>query len=125
MAAGKATIKTTLAFWRRLGIGGRGNIIQDRGSLGNFHENKALESSSNFKLLSGTVVSKLITDRHFLWGEFLSNYRCRIVLPEQLISITETDMWKRRQKVSNYRYRFSLEFYLISTTDKDFELDTN
>ena len=38
-----------------------------------------------------------------------SNYRCRIVLPEEFISITETDLWECQQKISQYRYRFSLE----------------
>ena len=57
-----------------------------------------------------TVVSKFITDRHFCWGKFISNYRYRIVLPEELISITETDLWKSPQKVSHYRYRFSIDF---------------
>ena len=41
-----------------------------------------------------TVVSKLITDRNFFWGELISNYSYRIVLPEELISITETDLWE-------------------------------
>ena len=40
-----------------------------------------------------TVVSKLITDRDFFWGELISNYRYRIELPEELIAITETDLW--------------------------------
>ena len=57
-----------------------------------------------------TVVSKLITDRHFLWGELISNYSYRIVLPEESIPVTETDPWKCRQKVSHYRYRFCFEF---------------
>ena len=36
-----------------------------------------------------TVVSKTIADRHFGWGELISDYRYRIVLPEELISSTE------------------------------------
>ena len=39
-----------------------------------------------------TVVSKLITDRHLSRDELISNYRYRIALPEELISITETDL---------------------------------
>ena len=57
-----------------------------------------------------TVVSKLITDRHFSWEELIANYRYRIALPEELISSTETDLWECQQKISLYRYRFSLEF---------------
>ena len=72
-----------------------------------------------------TVVSKLITDRDFFWEEFISDYRYRIALPEELISITETDLGKFQQKMSHYRYRFSLEFQLISITDTDFGLGTN
>ena len=63
-----------------------------------------------------TVVSKLITDRHFFWEELISNYRYRIELPEELISITETDLWEFQQKISHYRYRFSLEVHIISIT---------
>ena len=59
---------------------------------------------------SPTVVSKLITDTHVLWGKLISSYRCRIVLPEELIAITATDLWESLQKTSHYRYRFSLEF---------------
>ena len=55
-----------------------------------------------------TVVSNLITDRDFLWGELISHCRYRIELPEELISITETDLWDFQQKVSHYRYRFFL-----------------
>ena len=54
-----------------------------------------------------------------------SNYRCRIALPEELISITETDLWEFQQKISHYRYRFSPEFQFISVTDTDFGLETN
>ena len=74
-----------------------------------------------------TVVSKLITDRHFSWGELISKCRYRIVLPKELISITETDLWEFQQKISHYRYRFwdSLEYQLISITDTDFGLKTN
>ena len=53
------------------------------------------------------------------------NYRYRIVLPEELISITETDLWECLQKISRYRYIFSLEFQLIGITDTDFGLKTN
>ena len=56
-----------------------------------------------------TVVSKLITGRHFFWGKLISKYRYRIVLPEELIAITETDLCEFQQKISHYRYRFSLE----------------
>ena len=72
-----------------------------------------------------TVVSKLTTDRHFICEELISNYRYRIALPEELISITETDLWEFQQKISHYRYRFSLEIQLISITDTDFGLKAN
>ena len=39
-----------------------------------------------------TIVSKLITDWFFLRG-IISDYRCRIALPEELSSITETDLF--------------------------------
>ena len=42
--------------------------------------------------VANTVVSKLITDRDFFWEELISDYRYRIALPEELISITETDL---------------------------------
>ena len=61
-----------------------------------------------------TVVSKLITDRDFFWGDSISNYRYRIALPEELIAITETDLWELQQEIFHYRYRFSLEFQFIS-----------
>ena len=57
-----------------------------------------------------------------LRGTNFQLYRYRIALPEELISITETDLWKLQQKISYYRYRFSLEFQLISITDTDFGL---
>ena len=47
----------------------------------------------------------------------MSNYRYRITLPEESISITETDLWECLQKISHYRYRFSLGFQLVSTTN--------
>ena len=43
-------------------------------------------------------------------GKLISDCRYRIVLPEELIAITEADQWKYQQKVSRYRYRFSLVF---------------
>ena len=70
-------------------------------------------------------MSKLIADRHPFWGKWISNYRYRIVLPEELISMTETDLWECQQKISHYRYRFSLESKLISITATDFGLKTN
>ena len=48
-----------------------------------------------------------------------------MVLPEELISITETDPWTFQQKISNYRYRFSLELQFMSITDADLGLKTN
>ena len=60
-----------------------------------------------------SVVSKLITDRHLFWGEEISKLRYRIALPEELISITETDQREFRQKTSHYRYRYSLKFQVI------------
>ena len=72
-----------------------------------------------------TVVSKVITDRILSWGRLISKYRYRIVLPEELISITETDLWECQQKISRYKYRFSLELQLILLTDTDFGLETN
>ena len=46
--------------------------------------------------------------------KLMSNYRYRIVLPEELISITETDLWECQQKISHYKDRFSLEFQFMS-----------
>ena len=59
--------------------------------------------------------------RFFFWEELNSDYRNT----EELISITETDLWEFQQKISYYRYRFSLKFQLISITDGDFGLKTN
>ena len=81
--------------------------------------------ASGERVFRVTVVSKLITDRDFFWEELISDYRYRIALPEELISITETDLWEFQQKISRYRYRFSLEFQLISIADTDFRLKTN
>ena len=76
--------------------------------------------------IKNTVVSKFITDRHFSWGAWISNSRYRIVLPEELISITETDLWEFQQK------NLSLQIQILSwipsnfaITDKDFGLKTN
>ena len=63
-----------------------------------FHD--SLLGISGDKALYATVVSKLITDRLCFWGQIISNYRCRIALPEELISITETDLWEFNQKIS-------------------------
>ena len=49
----------------------------------------------------------------FVLGEMNFKYRCRIVMPEELLSITETDLWECQQKISHCRYRFSLESQLI------------
>ena len=32
--------------------------------------------------------------QRFFWEELISDYRYRIALPEELISITETDLWE-------------------------------
>ena len=64
-----------------------------------------------------TVVSTMITDMHIWWGDFISIYRCRIVLPEELMSIAETDLWECHQKTYHYRYRFSLQFQLDGITE--------
>ena len=45
-----------------------------------------------------------------------------IALPEEPISISETDLRKCLQKVSHYRCRFFLVFYLVSIADTDFGL---
>ena len=45
--------------------------------------------------------------------------------PEELISITETDLWEYQQKICHYTLSFSLEFQLIAITDTDFRLKTN
>ena len=63
--------------------------------------------------------------RFFLLGGINFDYRYRMALSEELISITETDLWEFQQKISHNRYRFSLEFQLISITDTDFGLKTN
>ena len=47
-----------------------------------------------------------------------SNDRCRIVLPEELDTIAETDLWECWQKISRYRYRFSIEFQVVSIADR-------
>ena len=46
----------------------------------------------------------------FFCEKLISNYRYKFVLPEELIAITETDLWEYQQKISHYRNRFSLEF---------------
>ena len=59
------------------------------------------------------------------WGELISNDRYRIAAPEELISVTQTDLWEFQQKISHCRYRFSLELQLVSITDTDFGLKMN
>ena len=49
----------------------------------------------------------------FFRGTLRSNCRYRIVLPEQLFSITYTDLWKCLQKISDCGCRFSLEFQSV------------
>ena len=44
-----------------------------------------------------TIVSKLITDRDSFW-QVISDYRYSIALPEELISIAETDLWNLKRK---------------------------
>ena len=51
--------------------------------------------------------------QRFFLGESIFDYRYRIALPQELISITETDLWEFQQKISRYRYRFSLEVQLL------------
>ena len=65
--------------------------------------------------------------QRFFWEELISDYRYRIALREELISITETDLWEFLQKFSHNKHRFSLEFQLISNciTDTDFGLKTS
>ena len=48
--------------------------------------------------------------QRFCLEEWISDCRYRIALIEELISITETDLWEFQQKISHYRYRFSLKF---------------
>ena len=55
----------------------------------------------------------------------ISNYRYRILLREELISITETDVWECQQKISHYRYRFSLEIPINFIADTEFGLEMN
>ena len=62
-----------------------------------------------------TVVSKLITDRHFLCGVGGGNI---------VVSKIETDLWEFQQKVSHHKDRFSLESQIISITDTDTRLKT-
>ena len=61
----------------------------------------------------------------FSSAKLISNCRYRIVLPEEIISNTETDLWEFQQTISQYIYRFSLEFQFISITDADFGPETN
>ena len=83
-----------------------------------FHEHRRGSKNFDFVFPSksvDTVVAKLSTDRYFFWKKLTSTYRYRIVMPEELVSITETDLWECQQKISHYGYRFSLEFQLINS----------
>ena len=75
-------------------------------------------------IANSEVFSTTITDQPFIFALRApnSNYRCSIVLPEDLISITDTDVWKYSQKILHSRYRLSLEFKSTST---DFRRETN
>ena len=92
--------------------------------LGMSLETKLVGRISRGTLAEIPVVSKLITDRHLLVGSNF-HYRYRMMLPEEVIAITETDLWEFQQKVSHYGYRFSLEFQLHAITDTDRELATS
>ena len=48
-----------------------------------------------------------------------------MVSPEELISITETDLWKRQQKSLITDTDSVFEFQVISITDTDFGSETN
>ena len=93
-------------FFGFLGFRGFGALYQARG------------------IVTLTVESKMIGDRLFLRA-IDSNYRDRSVRPEEVISITETDLWNDGRNISHYRYRLTLEFRLICITDTDFGLETN
>ena len=58
-------------------------------------------------------------------GALICNYRYRIALREESVSITETDLREFQQKISHCGHRFPLEFLLSSITDTDFGLKTN
>ena len=62
-------------------------------------------------------MSKIVTDRHFYLRTINSNYRYRIALPEELTSITETDLWNFSRKSLITDTDFGLEFRFISITD--------
>ena len=83
---------------------------------------RMLPIPTNLRKAPHTVVSKLITDRLLFWGQLISNYRYRIVLPEELISITETDLCEFQQKSLSADTDSLLNFRLISITDA---LETN
>ena len=61
----------------------------------------------------------------FILRAINSNDRYRIVQPDNLMSITETDLWECWQKISYYRCRLSLQFQLIFFTDTVFGLEAN
>ena len=67
------------------------------------------------------VFEKLWTKKLALifWPLINPKSRHRIVLPEGLLCITETDLWECWQRISPYRYRFSLDYQLISIADTD------
>ena len=92
-----------------LGALGRGGAIYHRGVCSVRGFAHSIRSRLNKQYFAHTVVSKLITDRDFLWGELISKY----TLQEELISITETDLWEFQQKISHCRCRFSLGFQLF------------
>ena len=58
-----------------------------------------------------TVTSKHYRKTFIARAIHISKHNCkyRIVLPEELIAITETDMWEYWQRISRYRYIFFLE----------------
>ena len=47
------------------------------------------------------------------------------MLPEEVIVITETDVWEYWQRVSNCWCRFSIEILVIAITDTDFGRETS
>ena len=61
---------------------------------------ESLNSERHFRVVPNTVVSKMITDRDFIWAELISNYRYRIELPEELMRRTEETRQKKRPGIS-------------------------
>ena len=70
---------------------------------------------TDMRLFLSTVVSSLITNRDFFWGELLSNYRYRIELPEELIPLQRQicGNFSRKSLITDTNSLLNFNYFLL------------